>query len=76
MSGGGDPLRILGGVLLLLFGACLLFVGGICTLFMVGDLRMALADGGALVFLSIGILALGLLSIVAGVKCFLPPRDR
>ena len=74
MSQGTDPLRILGGLLLLLFGVCLVFAGGICTFFMLGDLRGAMTGGGGLLLLSVGTLALGLLSIVAGVKCFMPPR--
>lgn len=76
MSAGPDPLRILGGVLLLLFGICLLLAGGICTFFMLGDLRTALAGGGPLFFISVGTLALGVLSILAGIKSFLTPRDR
>jgi hypothetical protein len=74
MSQGADPVRILGGLLLLLFGICLVGVGGLCTFFMLENLRGAMVDGGGLLLLSVGTLALGILSIVAGVKCFMPPR--
>ena len=68
MSDGTDPLRMLGGVLLLLFGLCLLLVSGLCTVFLLTDLRTALSGGLGITIVTLGTLALGLFAVVQGVR--------
>lgn|GEM_PF-3910286 len=70
-----DPLRVMGGILLLLFGVCLIFVGGLCTWFIFGNVRNVLSEGSGIFMLSIGTFCLGLLSVVSGWRCLQPPRD-
>ena len=68
MSDGSDPLRVLGGVLLLLFGLCLLLVSGLCTVLVLSDLRGALAGGGAMAVITLGTLALGIFAVIKGAR--------
>ena len=70
-----DPLRVMGGILLLLFGVCLIFVGGLCTFFFFGNVQDVLRNGGPVFVLSVGTFCLGLLSVVCGWRCLQPPRD-
>ena len=67
-----DPLRVLGGILLLLFGICLVFAGGACTLFV---LENAYSDGGVMLLVGLGTLGLGVLSLAAAWRALRPPLD-
>ena len=74
MSDGSDPLRVLGGVLLVLFGLCLLAAGGLCTWLILLDVRAALTGGGVLALLTLGTLALGIFAVVKGARMIGGPR--
>jgi hypothetical protein len=74
MSDGGDPLRVLGGILLLVFGLCLLLVGGLCTWLILLDIRSVMTGGGVLAVLTLGTLALAIVSIIKGSRMIGGPK--
>lgn len=68
MSDGSDPLRVIGGMLLMLFGLCVLALGGLCSYLLLLDLRSALTGGGVFVIITLGTLALGIFAVVKGAR--------